>query len=140
VQAELSIALELRFIEPLIRRRLVRELRICPCVIEDVDRLVARQRRLQIQQFPRRKARFQRLVVNASEGSVQVAARLSFPRHAQTFRELDRNTQVDADAPDRIAQILERVVGIAASVDDDDAPAAPGDHLVESEVLEVSAV
>ena len=56
VKSQLSITLELRLVEPLIRRRLVRELGIGPGVIEDVDRFVSRQRGLQIQQIAGRKA------------------------------------------------------------------------------------
>src|SRR4051812_29769104 len=50
VLAERAIALPLRFVEELIRGRLLREGLMMPRILEDIHRLVAGQRRLDVDQ------------------------------------------------------------------------------------------
>ena len=46
--------------------------------------------------------------------------------------ELDRNAEVDADLAERVAQVVVLAVRVAAAIDDDNQPAPPAHHLVES--------
>ena len=67
---------------------------------------------------------------------------LSFDRFLSScsLPKLDGHAEIDRDLAHRIAEILEAVVRIAPRIADDDAAAAPADHLVEAQVLEMPSV
>ena len=52
----------------------------------------------------------------------------------------DANAEVEGRLPHGIAKVFELEVLVAAGVDDQDETAAPADHLVEAEVLEMASV
>ena len=141
MDAERAIALELRFVEPLICRRFVGEFRTGARVVVDVDRLVSRPRRLHVDEESLLGLRaVDRAVVDRRHGRVQVRLPLSVLRHLRRRRERDRHAEVDADLANRVAEILERVPAVAAGIADDDVVAAAEHHLVHAEVVEVSAI
>src|SRR5262249_11885471 len=52
----------------------------------------------------------------------------------------DRHAEIDRDLADCVAEVLERIVGIATGIADDDEAAAPPHHFVKTEILEMAAV
>src|SRR5205085_2366822 len=54
--------------------------------------------------------------------------------------ELHLYAEIDRDLPDRIAEIFQRAFRIRTGIADDNGPAPPTDHLVETEVLAMTAV
>src|ERR1019366_5708583 len=52
----------------------------------------------------------------------------------------DLDAEIERHLANRIAEVLEREVLVAAGVDDENEPASAAHHLVEPEVLEVAAV
>ncbi len=109
-------------------------------VVGDVDRFIAGQSRLDVEQ----RAVFGMLVdariADDSDRAVRVAVWTMRWADANASREIDRDPEIDSDFADRIAQILERVVAIARRIGDDDEPAAPRDHFVQSEIFEMPAI
>ena len=61
-------------------------------------------------------------------------------RQTAEVAERDPNAEIDIDFSHRVAEILEGEIGIAAGIDDDDQPAAPPHHFVETEIFEMTAV
>ena len=53
---------------------------------------------------------------------------------------VDADAEVDPNLADGVAEIREAELGIATGVAHDDVAAAPADHFVESQVLEMAAV
>src|SRR5262245_37639791 len=68
VHAEHPVALELRFVEPLFRRRLLRKRRVRPRVVGHIDRLVAGERRLEIDEDAVLRLRIDRRIANRADG------------------------------------------------------------------------
>src|SRR5262249_35728549 len=80
----------------------------------------------------------------AAAGPRHVAARRALrergPRLDVEAGEIDLDAEIDPDLADGVAQIRQRAVGIAAGIADHDVAAAPPDHFVEPEILEMAAI
>ena len=70
---------------------------------------------------------------------VRIAVALARSRDVDR-RKLDRNAEVEPNAADRVGQIVESVLRIAARVRHDDESAAPRDHFPQAEIFVVAAV
>src|ERR1044072_4048115 len=145
VEAEHSVALELRLVEELVGRRLVREVLVALRGVEHVARLVAVDGGLDVDELAGFAARVavHPFVVYVCDGAV--SARLLLKAcgargDVGLLLEPDVYAEVYANLPHRAAEVVVRARGVCRAVHDEDVTAAPQDHLVEAEVLEVAAV
>ena len=76
---------------------------------------------------------------SVTHGTAERPCRRTVPQSFETLEGYP-DTEIDIDFPNCIAEILKGEVGIAAGVDEDDKPASPSHHFVETEVLEVTAI
>src|SRR5262249_33987995 len=136
-EPEAAIALELLLVEPLVAGALVRKRVVQPLVRADVHRIVVVHGRLEQDEASVARG-IDPVAARIADGGPIGAARLRGP--GDLALPLDLHAEVDADLPQRIAEVLELPAGITARIDDHDRPAPSLDHLVECQVLEVAAV
>ena len=141
MEPEGAVALELRLVEPLIRGRLMREQRPSPPVGEDVNRLIARDRRLDVhEQAVLGLPPVDRRVLNRGDRIVPGGAVRCRFTDADAAVEHDGDPHVDADLADGVRQIVKRERGVATGIDHENVATAAQHHLIQAEVLEVAAV
>jgi hypothetical protein len=135
VFTDCAVGLELRFAEPLIQRRLVREVRMHQSVATGGGGLGAVEAGLDVEQLAglRRPLRIDDIgngAAGAGDGGVCRAARVS--RSAKSI--------LTPKSTDTLRTRLPRAFRIAARVADHDEVAAAPDHLVHAEVLKMASV
>ena len=140
VITELAVGLELRFVEPLVRRGLVRKIRMHAGVLHDVDRFVAGQRRLDVQQKPRHRFRVGLLIMDAADAAVIQALAGALRGNACLGVDVDAHAEIHLAFAHRVAEVLEAELRVHAGIDRDDEPAAAPHQFVDAEILEVAAV
>ena len=144
VEAQRAVALELRLVEELVARGLMGKGRVLGRVAEDIGRLVAGERRLDVEQRPRRErravgvARVEAVVPDGANRAVAFAAAGDGRQLAQI--DLDVHAEVGAAPLDGVAEVLEGDVAVLPGIAGDDEPAAAPHQFVEAQVLEVAAV
>jgi hypothetical protein len=158
VQSERPVAFELRFREPLIRRRLVRKRRMRGRVASDTRAFGAMVGRLDIKKdaiFATGLASVRRFVIDGADGMVGnrdarfvANARGLAPHHfcgrpiAERFKTLELNpdAEIDINFSHCVAEILECEIGIFTGVDNDDEATSTAHHLVEAQVFKMAAI
>src|SRR5215217_1213080 len=136
-KAKLPIALELALAEELIDRRLVWKGVVRIAVSADVHRHVRQVRRFDIEQL----ALFALRIVDLTTGKpVDRLDRIAARGDRDRRLEADLDVEIDAYLENGIAEVGESRIGIGAGIDDDDVSATSANHLVEAEILEVSAI
>src|SRR5258708_24221367 len=137
MQTQRAIALELRFAEPLISRRFMRKLRVIAGVaiyiVRDRDGPATMQGRLEINERPVVGAirSIHRAVPNDRLRAVQALRLGQIRQYLDLALEFDRDSEIDADLANGIAEVLEGKRAVLPCVADQDVPAATQDHLVE---------
>jgi hypothetical protein len=116
---ERPIALELRFTEPLICRRLVRKGRIGLSVSRDIDRNAGRKARLQVDDLAFRRVRIFRgirIYDFPKYRELRPVVPVLVPRPQSRGVQEDRGAEIDFDFPYRVAEVFELTVRIASRV------------------------
>ena len=116
----------------------MREFRVNLAVAVRRRGLAAEEARLQVEELARQVGPFR--IDDVGDGGVSHPRRLRGARLDVERLELDPDAEIEGDAADRIAEILEGAFRIAARIADDDRAAAAPDHLVEAEILEMTTV
>src|SRR5947209_8910989 len=132
-----TITLGLRFVEPLVRRRLVGEGGVRLGIAQHIGRLVTEQHRFDIDEIAGLAGSIDRGIVDPRHGA---ALLFVAQRTNPMVLEDNRNIEVNTDFAQGVAQVLIGEVAVAASIQDHDGPAAPQHHLIKGEVFEVTAV
>ena len=138
--AQGPVALELRFAEELVERRLVRECGVLGRVVQDVRWLVAGQCGFDVDENPGDGLRVDVLVVDLADRAVPAAeGPLALPDQGGGV-DLDPHAEVGAALADQAAEVEEIEVRVGPRIADQDETAAPAYQFVDAEVLEVSPV
>ena len=102
---ELPVGFELRFIEKLICRGLVREVGVAAGIVPHVRRFVARERGLQVDQKPFRGSGVDQIVADGADGMVPLAPMRPILLAQTVHIYFDFHAKVDPNLSDRISQI-----------------------------------
>ena len=143
LKSQRPVAFELRLAEELIARALVREIRIGGGIASNADVLDAVIGGLDVQQEAVFPAAVRIRVVDRSDRVIRrVGPLLAGRPRRQLFHVLERDphAKIEGDLADGVAEIVELELRIATGIAHDDQAAAPPHHLVDAEVLEVTAV
>ena len=105
-------------------------------VVRDVDGLVTGDRRLEVHEHAVLEFGIDRRIPDRADGETRRLARSDM----EAGGKVDVDAEIDADLPDGVRQIAERVAAVASGVAQDDVAAAAQHHLVQAQVLEVAAV
>src|ERR1700722_18728500 len=154
MRTERPVALELRFAEPLINRRLVREILAAARVAIDVVRYLAAalpgdmppQGRFDVDELAIGDISVNGAVTDVRNGAVQarparLVGALGFVgKDFDLFPELDGDAEIDADLANGIAEILECEAAVVARVAHQNMAATAQYHFVQSEIVEMPAV
>src|SRR5688500_7911551 len=135
MKAQRAIAFELRFAEPLVGRRFMRErihrLGVTVHVIGHRMLASSTQSRLDVEQPARRRALVDRVIVDAGRGAVQPDLGVAVGKDLYFLLEADRHAEVDANLADGIAEVAQLAVGIAAGIAHKNVAAATQDDFVQ---------
>ena len=140
VVAKRAIALELRFVEELVRGSLVRKGAVLGRVAQHIGGLVAGQRALDVEKGARHFLPVLAVVADAADGAVPLARRAARRGANLADVDLDVDAEVRPALLDGVPQIAERDGAVLAGVARDDEPAPAPDQLIDPQVLEVPAV
>ena len=123
----MAVALELGLGEELVRGCLVGEERVAGGVGGDVAGLVADQLRLDVDEVACQSVGVDALVAYSSDGAVAVGGRLLVgegPRFSVEPGEGNRDSEVDVDLADGVAEVFELELAVGAGVDQHDVATA----------------
>lgn len=140
VKPEMTVAIELVFVEELISRALVRKLLVAAGVLADVNRFCSIEGRLEVDYYPF----FLRIRIFNS--ALRVAGRAEaappfFPESRDILvLEMDLHAKVCPTLADGVGQISEGVFRVAASITGNDEATTPANELVNSYIVEVPSV
>ena len=137
VHSEEAVALQLRFAKPLVGRWLMWKFRVRGGIIGDVGRFIARQHRLDVNEYSVGLRSIDLRVSDRAEGTAMNRAFRFLWRH--DF-DVDRDAQIDPDFADGVPEILKDIIKILPGIDHEDEFAAAQHHFVEAEIVEVSAI
>ena len=105
-------------------------------VVRHVDGLVTDDRWFEVDQHAVLERGVDRRIADRPDREARRLARAD----VEAGGEVDVDAEVDADLPDGVRQIGEGIAAVAAGVAEDDIAAAAEHHLVQAQVLEVTAV
>ena len=142
----MAITFELGFVEELVRCGLVRKRSVRQRILKDVAGLTAGQPGFDIHQVTVKlmlihawKMIVHAVIADAGEGTIRVGW-IHAGLHLELAGEIDRDSKIDLDLANGVAEILELAEGIGAGIHHDDVFAATQNHLVKPQVLEVTTV
>ena len=135
LNAQTPIGLPLGLVVELVARALVGKRAVSGLVLEDIRRLAADQRGLDVHD----NTLVEPAVVDGAHDGV-LTGQVVRARLERVEVDFDLDAEVLPDAPGRPAEVVERHAGIGRAVGDDDVAAVTAHELVEREVVEVSPV
>ena len=140
VEAQAAVAFELGLIEPLVAGGLVRKRGVLGRVIQHVLGLIAGERRLDVDQVSILRAWPVHRAIGDPAAGAMLGFRRDLFRHGDAVGEFNRDAQVDANLSSGVAQVVEVEGRVRRSIHHDDGGASPQHHLVEAQILKMTAV